>query len=202
MANLREQHQARTREMLLDTAAELFAQSGFSATTLSRIAEAAGASTGAVYSNFESKEELFLTVLERQMRRQVRDYTHNFGAGEDLAARARSGADAWMSLVADEPAYFPLFIEAWRYALERPEFRRRFVASCRKLVSAVKSMVIEGSAQAGVPVDADTADRIALVIFALGNGLALRKTVEGANVPDELFGDALGAGISVLAQLP
>lgn len=200
MANLREQHQARTRETLLDTAAQLFARKGFRATTLSQIADAAGATTGAVYSNFEGKEDLFLAVLERHMEREARDYAERFATGANLADSARSGGNAWMKLVTSDPAYFPLFVEAWRYALENPKFRRRFVASRRKLISAVKQMVIEGSAQTGVPIDPDAADDIAMVIFALGHGLAFQKTIDPQNVRDELFADALAAGIAILAQ--
>jgi AcrR family transcriptional regulator len=202
MSSLREQHQARTRAMLLDTAADLFALKGFRATTLSQIADAAGATTGAVYSNFDGKEELFLAVLERHMEREATDYAERFATGGDLVDSARAGGDAWMKLVADEPAYFPLFVEAWRYALENPKFRRRFVASRRKLISAVKKMVVEGSARTGAPVDPGAADNIAMVIFALGHGLAIQKILDPDNVPDQLFGEALAAGVAVLAQFP
>jgi AcrR family transcriptional regulator len=188
--------------MLLDTAADLFAQKGFRATTLSQIADAAGATTGAVYSNFAGKEDLFLAVLDRHMEREARDYAANFAAGGDLVARARSGGDAWMKLVASEPVYFPLFVEAWRYALENPRFRRRFVASRRKLISTVKRMIVEGSAGANAPLDPDAADDIAMVVFALGQGLALQKLIDPENVPDELFGAALAAGVAILAQFP
>jgi AcrR family transcriptional regulator len=202
MARLRERHQARTRETLLDTAAELFALKGFRATTLSEIAEAAGATTGAVYSNFDSKEDLFLAVLDRHMEREARDYATTFAAGENLVESARSGGDAWMKLVASAPAYFPLFVEAWRYALENPKFRRRFIASRRKLVATVKRMVVEGAAQAGAPIDLDAADDIAMVIFALGQGLALQKILDPEHVPDELFGGALAAGVAILDRFP
>jgi AcrR family transcriptional regulator len=200
--SLREQHRARTREVLLDTAAQLFALKGFRATTLSQIADSAGATTGAVYSNFDGKEELFLAVLERHMEREAADYAERFATGGDLVESARSGGDAWMKLVAGEPTYFPLFVEAWRYALENPKFRRRFVTSRRKLILAVKTMVVEGSAQAGTPIDPDAADNIAMVIFALGHGLALQKILDPEHVPDELFGEALAAGVAVLAQFP
>ncbi len=200
VVSLREQHQAQTRELLLDTASELFARKGFRATTLSQIAKAAGATTGAIYANFANKEDLFLAVLERHMERQVHFYTTSFGAEGDLSSRARSGADTWAELVGSEPAYFPLFIEAWRHALEDARFGRRFAATSRKLVTAVKEMVVEGSGQQGLSLDSQTAERIALVIYGLANGLALQKIADPQSVPDELFGDALEAGTSLLAQ--
>ncbi|WP_162616467.1 TetR/AcrR family transcriptional regulator [Xylanimonas allomyrinae] len=61
----------RTRERLLDAAAEVFARVGFGAASVEAIADAAGFTRGAFYSNFESKEALFLALIERQGRRHV-----------------------------------------------------------------------------------------------------------------------------------
>jgi AcrR family transcriptional regulator len=59
----REESKARTRQELLRAASRLFLRNGFVATSLADIAEEAGLTKGAVYSNFESKEELFLALL-------------------------------------------------------------------------------------------------------------------------------------------
>ncbi len=71
---------AHNREVVLSTAREVFAERGYGAATLDQIAEAAGFSKGVVYSQFDSKADLFLTVLERrveeraaQNRRSVED---------------------------------------------------------------------------------------------------------------------------------
>lgn len=67
MARLtREESQALTRARLLQSAAELFRREGYEATSIERIADAAGFTKGAFYSNFDSKEDIFLIVLERQ----------------------------------------------------------------------------------------------------------------------------------------
>lgn len=66
MARLtREQSQALTREKLLDSAYEVVARDGYSGATVERIAEEAGFSKGAFYSNFASKEEILLRLLAR-----------------------------------------------------------------------------------------------------------------------------------------
>src|SRR5687767_15759101 len=59
----REESKARTRADLLRAASRLFVRNGFVATSLADIAEEAGLTKGAVYSNFESKEDLFLALL-------------------------------------------------------------------------------------------------------------------------------------------
>jgi AcrR family transcriptional regulator len=58
----------RTRERLLDAAAQVFAHVGFGAASVEAIAEAAGFTRGAFYSNFESKEQLFVALIHRQAR--------------------------------------------------------------------------------------------------------------------------------------
>ena len=61
----REDGRERTTGRLLAAARKLIAKRGLSATTLDDIAEAAGHSRGAFYSNFSSKGELFVELLRR-----------------------------------------------------------------------------------------------------------------------------------------
>lgn len=61
----------RTRERLLDAAFTVFARHGIRGASIEAVCEAAGFSRGAFYSNFSSKEELFLALAERAMRRQL-----------------------------------------------------------------------------------------------------------------------------------
>src|SRR5689334_6664433 len=65
MARLtRKETHAQTRERLIETAKELWLETGYNATSLGQVAEAAGYTKGAVYSNFATKHELGLAVLE------------------------------------------------------------------------------------------------------------------------------------------
>ncbi|WP_369370228.1 TetR/AcrR family transcriptional regulator [Promicromonospora sp. Populi] len=61
----------RTRERLLDAAFTVFARQGIHGASIEAVCEAAGFTRGAFYSNFSSKEELFLALAERAMRRQL-----------------------------------------------------------------------------------------------------------------------------------
>jgi AcrR family transcriptional regulator len=61
----------RTRERLLDAAFTVFAHHGIHGASIEAVCEAAGFTRGAFYSNFSSKEELFLALAERAMRRQL-----------------------------------------------------------------------------------------------------------------------------------
>ncbi|KAA1425797.1 TetR/AcrR family transcriptional regulator [Nocardioides antri] len=60
----RKESHAQTRERLVETAHRLFLSDGYNATSLDKVAAEAGFSKGAVYSNFATKHELGLAVLD------------------------------------------------------------------------------------------------------------------------------------------
>ena len=63
----REEKKARTRAQLIDAAAAVFARHGYVAASLDEVAEEAGLTKGAVYSNFDSKEDLFQAVIDDRL---------------------------------------------------------------------------------------------------------------------------------------
>ena len=67
----RAEAKARTREQLLDAAARTFARKGYAGASVEEIAESAGYSIGALYSNFASKEQLFLELMAARGERRV-----------------------------------------------------------------------------------------------------------------------------------
>jgi len=60
--SLRDRQKAQTREHLLDVSAALFADKGYSETTIEDIARAAGSSRATVYSYFSTKEDILRTL--------------------------------------------------------------------------------------------------------------------------------------------
>src|ERR1700716_623962 len=69
----REQSKANTRERLPAAARSVFASSGFHGASVEEIASKAGFSTGALYSNFDGKEDLFLVLMEREIDEHARE---------------------------------------------------------------------------------------------------------------------------------
>ncbi|WP_291194948.1 TetR family transcriptional regulator [Hyphomonas sp.] len=100
---------AETRETILRVAGELFAERGYQATSIADIASAAGATKGAVFHHFKSKDELFVEIW-RQLQL-------------DMDADARTAA-----LAALDPADpFKAFLAGCRIYLDwasRPEYQR------------------------------------------------------------------------------
>ena len=52
------------KQLIMDTALELFAENGFHATTMSRVAKKAGVSKGLAYNYFESKQEILDKIIK------------------------------------------------------------------------------------------------------------------------------------------
>lgn len=84
MARLtREQSQALTREKLLRSAEEVVARYGYEGASVERIAEEAGFSKGAFYSNFSSKEDILLQLLEGHAGQDVKELAELLGDMSD-----------------------------------------------------------------------------------------------------------------------
>ena len=66
------QQSEHTRLRLLRAAEKVFTRDGFEAAKLEEIAAEAGYTRGAFYANFESKEDLFLAMLEEQIQGRIR----------------------------------------------------------------------------------------------------------------------------------
>ena len=76
------------RDRILDAASKVFAAEGFAGATIDAIGQAAGFTKGAVYSNFESKDELFLALLDREFEQRGAQIATALEGGGDTAAAA------------------------------------------------------------------------------------------------------------------
>jgi AcrR family transcriptional regulator len=196
----REQRKAETRERLIAAARTVLARRGLERATVDEIAEEAGYTTGAVYSNFGGKDELVLAVVDETIAAEVRDYTELFARGRNLDERARGGADRWMEVLDEQPEYFPLSLELWAAARRDPELRERMGARMGAMRDLSARLIEQGAADLGAELEEGFADQMGMVINALGNGLAIEKMMDPDGVPDELFGWTLSLLFGALAQ--
>jgi len=65
---INEQAKQQTRQRILATAAELFADKGFEESTTREIAQAAGLATGTMFNYFPSKETMAMTMVTEALR--------------------------------------------------------------------------------------------------------------------------------------
>lgn len=189
----RAEAKARTRALLLEAAARTFAVKGFAGASVDEIAEAAGFSIGALYSNFTNKEQLFVELLSTRAITRVTEATHIFEDGEAGLQDPMEALGRLLIDVADKDMDFaPLRAEFWLYAVRNPSVLDTFAARMREPREALEHLVGNRIEQhdgnpAGVPVA-----NIAVVVHALFQGLVQQRRIDPASVPDELFGQALG----------
>ncbi len=188
----REQSKANTRERLLAAARSAFASSGFHGASVEDIASRAGFSTGALYSNFDGKEDLFLVLMEREIAQAV-------SVRQSVAERATGGARQWMTMIEREPELLLLFMEFWAYGVRdanvRPKVAARFAQVRRLLTKLIEDGVREFDLQLALP-----AQQLAVAVDALADGIARQKLADPDAVPDDLMGRVLALLFAAATQ--
>lgn len=188
----------RNREAVLDAARKVFLDRGYAGATLEAIAEAAGFSKGVVYSQFGSKADLFLALLDRRIEERA--------ARNERIARRGAGADGVRELVrvaerdvTAASGWARLLIEFRALAARDPELNRRYAASHARsvehLVSVLGRLHDKGALTPAVPLPA-----MASFIFAVGSGVTLERLANAVPVEAdhlvEMVGRALGLDAS------
>jgi AcrR family transcriptional regulator len=197
----RPEKKARTRLSLLQAAANVFTRRGYHAATMHEVAEEAGYTVGALYSNFGGKQDLFLAMLEEHFDRQMAIYAEISSRGTTLEEKARGAADHWISFLETNPQFFPLFIEFWGLALRDPSLRKQFSARIRRHRQSLADLMLRDATELGIELPDDATESLATIIDSLGDGLALNMLVDPKSVPRELFGDFMALLFEALRQM-
>jgi AcrR family transcriptional regulator len=186
----REQSRANTRERLLGAARRVFARSGFHGASVEEVASEAGFSTGALYSNFTGKEDLFLALMEREINEHAREIAQAVSARESMAERATGGARQWMIMIEREPEVLLLFMEFWAYGVRDARVRPKVAARFAQVRELLTKLIADGVREFDLELDIP-AEQLAVAIDALADGIARQKLADPDAVPDELMGRVL-----------
>jgi len=118
----RTESRAATRRQILDTAQRAFAREGFGGATIGAIATEAGFTKGAIYSNFEGKEQLFLEVMkEYQEQSRISAIAIFESAPSKFEIVERLGR--WADVLAQDGAWSFLALEYARHVGTDSSFR-------------------------------------------------------------------------------
>ncbi len=186
----REQSKANTRERLLAAARSVFARSGFHGASVEEIASEAGFSTGALYSNFDGKEDLFLALMEREIDAHAREISVAVQARSSVAERATGGARQWMTMIEREPELLLLFMEFWAYGVRDSRVRPKVAVRFAQMRQVLTGLIADGMREFDLELDMP-AEHLAMAIDALADGIARQKLADPDAVPDELMGKIL-----------
>jgi AcrR family transcriptional regulator len=180
-----ERRRAMTRQHLLDAAAIVFARDGFHGATLDDVAATAGFTKGAVYSNFKSKDDLFLALLDDRIDRQfavtreILESGSREPAEEFERVRTMLHGGAFFS----DDAWNTLYLEFVLYSRRNPEAAAKLAASAQRIRSWVRDLIETAHREAGVPPKYDF-DHLAEISLALFDGLAHHRMIDPTSVTE------------------
>ena len=183
----RREQQEQTRVRLIDAANRMFAEVGIIAASLRNLCARAGFSQGAFYSNFTSKDELLLSVIERHIQQEVSlmqelvsksDSEGIDGALDRLAYR--------LSELARDPQWSLLSVELQLHSRRDPSFAERSekvkMASLREFSILLENLINRHNLAPVMPVF-----DLARGLYALWSGLALQGSIKEALPRDQVF---------------
>lgn len=186
---------ADVRRRLLDAARVQFAEHGYGGTSLDMIANYAGFTKGAIYSNFETKERLFVALMDESIQDRISTITAALCARpSNDATQMQHLGDMLMQAAANDQDWQLLFIEFWITAVRNPEIGADFVAYRNRMIDILAQEVEGwiGNSNAG-----DLTPReVAVAILGLSNGLNIEHITNKSNVPDGLLGRILSKVIA------
>jgi AcrR family transcriptional regulator len=175
---------------LLTSATRVFAARGYAKASLEDIARDAGVTKGAVYWNFDSKQDLFFALLDQRLdqgARRLMDLTAGASAEGDSAPAVSAG----LSEIIDAQRETVLLLhEHWSLAVRDPSLAKAYAARERRLRADIATTIEARHQTTGVPLVVP-AERVATMILALANGMAMDRLVDEGAVPEDLFGEAL-----------
>ncbi|MEV5837260.1 TetR family transcriptional regulator [Nocardia sp. NPDC052112] len=169
----RPESQARTRADLARTARDLFIADGMANTSLARVAEAAGYSKGAVYSNFRNKNELCLEVLElihTEALAEITAVAELRGSAEDRIAALTE----WARKRIDDVGFTQLEFELTLTGRDDPPLRDQIAANLAAVRSAIGDLLAGVAGSGSAAFLADTAQ----AVFSMGLGLSIQRTID------------------------
>ena len=197
----RDQQRQHTRAQLLDAAERVFAREGFQGASVAAIAEEAGYSHGAVYSNFNGKEDLFLVLVEERVDARLARVYQAADAELSRGATPLEAARRFVAMLQGEQHAYLLMVDFWNQAVREPKAAARFAERHARL-RAVIGRIVEGVAR---DIGAELTlprDQVATALIALVNGLTIERLADPKAAPGELFAHAIAAIVRGFSRPP
>jgi AcrR family transcriptional regulator len=180
-----------TREKLFEAAARVFEEQGIGGASIEAIAAAASFTRGAFYSNFNSKDELIIAMLEDHVEQTIR-------RNLDLLARHKNIVDFIDALkTMDRSRHDPLgrspllhmemILFVARAEKRRPELAKRLRAR-RQLITDIVETTLKNSGKNGALNPTWTG----AILLALEDGFRLHRLIDPETTPADSFLRAIG----------
>jgi AcrR family transcriptional regulator len=175
-----------TRRHLLEAAAIVFARDGFHGATLDKVASHAGFTKGAVYSNFKSKDDLFLALLDDRVESQFAVVSEVLESGpherEYQFPLMRELIDA---TVFGDDSFSALYLEFVLYARRNPEARAKLIENARRERAFIEALIEREHGQFGAGPPPRPVRVLADFSRAVFSGLGMARLVDPESITKE-----------------
>jgi AcrR family transcriptional regulator len=186
----RAERSEQTRAELVEAARVVFLRRGFHGASLDEISAEAGYTTGAVYSRFGGKDELFLAVMDEHLERRARLYTEAALAEDDFEAAHRAVVRAAVEAGREEPGWTPLLMEFWTHAARRDELREAVAARNQRNLDASAALQETLADRHGVAL-LRSPQEMQRAVTAMARGLGLERQIAPDGELETLFEDCV-----------
>ena len=177
---------ARTRAKLIEAAAQVIGERGYERTSLEEVAARAGMTRGAIYGNFESKEELLLAFVESRWKQPTPQLRKGASLREHLRAIAESVAKS-----ADERRAMAVGALSFQiYVLTHEGMRERMARMNREIYRSIEAGLSQYVTAKDLPMPLP---RFIRVLHALSDGLTFARFMEPEEFTDEVVYSAFDA---------
>ncbi len=168
-----------TYEALLHAAERLFAAHGYNAVSVEDICRAAGVSKGAFYHHFESKQAVFLALLQRWLTRLEQRLQKERRAHPEVVPALLAMTRHIRQIGQEGRQSWPLFLEFWSHAVRDPQVWQAMAAPYRRFEMLFAEWL---EALPGLPLPPLTAARLllALAMGVLLQGMLLPESTDWA----------------------
>jgi AcrR family transcriptional regulator len=197
----RREKQKQTRQRLLQAASRVFARRGYQRSTVEEVANEAGFTIGAVYSNFSGKEELFLALADKEVDQRVAEIRAVGDAAERGDEPGAEAADQFREFLERDPDWPLLFYEFWSFGVRNPKTRVEFAKRRQAVRDALAETLERVATQLGFRLRFP-APALATAISATLNGLAFERAADPGAIPDEVFAEFIAAILACSVAAP
>lgn len=185
---------AQTRQRLVDAAMHVFARDGYAGASVSAIAEQAGYTVGALYSNFATKDDVFWAAFEQHCAGELAALDTLMGAGRGPAELITAIGERFADLDDAHREWWALWAELWLYGQRHPDSGHRLA----DVQARARVVIARALAQDERPAD----DEVAGIVHALWTGFILYRLSDPGTLDADAFGRAVGWLLAGRAATP
>ena len=175
-----------TCEKLFEAAAQVFEDQGIGGASIEAITAAANFTRGAFYSNFQSKDELIIAMLEDHVERSIRrnlDLLAEHSNIDDFLDALKNMDRSKQDPIGRAPLlHMEMILFVARAEKRRPELAKRLRAR-RKLIADIVKTTLEKSGRNG----ALNPEWTGAIVLALEDGFRLHRLIDPETTPQDSF---------------